>query len=202
MSDFNCPNCGASLSTRLSSSKMVDCAQCETTVLLADDAMRSLGARGSMVDHASLVRLHQPLVIAGAAFHPMGHARFSYGRGWWDEYWCDTPYGPRWLSVDEGDYAIEEPMDLPAGFDGTGLRIGAEVMLAGERFLITEVGNGTCEGVRGEFPDAIRPGERYLYWHLTGPNGRLVTIEEQDGEIEAHEGHWVDPFEIEVKHLG
>ncbi len=193
-----CPNCGAPIEARLTSTKMVDCSQCETTVLLADDGLTAMGKRGVMTDHPSLIRLHQPFRVGVEPFHPMGHARFSYGRGWWDEWWCDTANGMRWVSVDEGDYAVEEPLEAELSQDVSSFQVGQTVKVNTEVFRISERGMAVCEAVRGEFPELMRPGATYDYWHLSGVDGRLITVEVEGDEIDLHEGRWLDPFEIQV----
>ncbi|MEO1491091.1 MAG: DUF4178 domain-containing protein [Pseudomonadota bacterium] len=199
MAQFNCPNCGAPLETRLTATKMVDCDHCETTVLLADDGLTSMGTRGTMTDYPSLIRLHQPFRVGADSFHPVGHARFSYGRGWWDEWWCETGRGYFWVSVDEGDYAVEVPVEIAAPLDVGSFAVGQRVRFNGEDLKITETGSSVCEAIRGELPEPLRVGDTYTYWHLSGQNGRLITIEEEDGEAVATEGHWLDPFKIKIQ---
>lgn len=129
---------------------------------------------------------------------PVGHARFSHEHGSWDEWWAlDAGLSTRvWVSVDEGDIALEEPLavaadDLPA----IALEPGTAVELAGERLVVTERGDASCEAVRGEPPEALRPGDRFRYAHLSGPRGRLVAVG-RDNERRCTEGRWLDPFEI------
>ena len=177
---------------------MVDCPHCETTVLLRDEGFESLGSRGVMAERPSLIRLGAPFRYAGETCEPVGQVRFSYGRGWWDEFWTITPGGEYWVSVDEGDIAVEAPTDLAYGIRADWLNVGNEVTLDGARWIVSEMGEATCEAVRGELPELLRPGDRFRYWHLSGPQSRLVTIELQDGEQTGHEGRWLDPFAIEA----
>lgn len=195
---FNCPNCGGPLSAKMRSTKMVDCPHCETTVLLRDDGFESMGTRGIMADHPSLIRLGETFRYDGVDYHPVGQARFSYGRGWWDEFWTIMPEGGYWISVDEGDIAVEQPTSLGDSIPADALSPGAEIRLDQERWIVSEEGEAVCEAVRGELPEPLRPGTRYKYWHLSGPRARLITVEIENGEVTAHEGHWLDPFAIEA----
>lgn len=193
----NCPNCGAELSARLQHAKMVACEYCESTVLLEDDGLRKAGEAGVMAQEPSLFQLGREVEYQGKRFYPVGQARFAYANGWWDEFWALTGTGEGvWISVDEGDIAIELPWDVKITLTPWDLSLGTAVTLGGERFRVTEADTGRCEALRGEFPEPLAIGQTYRYWHLSGPNSRLVTLEYSDGEFAASEGVWIDPYEI------
>jgi len=194
---MNCPNCGADLPRTLTRAKMVACAYCESTVLLEDDALRSAGEKGVMAEEPSLFVLGRPITYRRESFLPVGQARFSYGAGWWDEFWAVNGAGDGvWVSVDEGEIAVERPYEPGVTLSPARLKMGARVSLNGETFTVTEADRATCLALRGEFPEALHVGQTYDYWHLSGPLGRLVTLEYSDGEFAASEGVWVDPYLI------
>ena len=195
--DFNCPNCGGELSRKVAQSKMVACPYCESTVLLDDEVVKLAGKGGVMAEEPSLFVLGRTVEYEGESFMPIGHARFSYSSGWWDEFWAlDGEGGGVWISVDEGDIAIEENHETSEHLDESNLTLGARVRSEEEIFRVTEVDTGTCEALRGEFPEEMILGETFKYYHLSGPRGRLVTLEYEDGEMYVTEGRWIDPYEI------
>ena len=128
---------------------------------------------------------------------PVGHARFSYGRGHWDEFWClDGSTEGLWLSADEGDYALERNLRQsawPVGFRAT---ISTVTEILGDTFTVTEAETAECLAVRGEFPEELEVGEAHLYFDLTGPDGRMATYERWDGGEAWSIGEWVDPWEV------
>lgn len=154
-----------------------------------------------MAETPSLLALGWPFVHRALKLLPVGHACFSHEHGSWGEWWAlDAGLGTGvWVSVGEGDIALEEPLavaadDLPAF---AALEPGTAVELAGERLVVTERGDASCEAVRGEPPEALRPGDRFRYAHLSGPQGRLVTVKAgRDDERRCTEGRWLDSFEI------
>lgn len=194
---FNCPNCGAELSRRVARSKMVACEFCESTVLLEDDVVRLAGKQGVMAEEPSLFELGRTVTYQGQSFMPIGKARFAYSNGWWDEFWALDGEGDGvWISVDEGDIAIEERYQTDARVAESDLVLGRSVEFEGEVFRVTEADTGVCQALRGEFPEEMSVGDTYRYYHLSGPKGRLVTLEFEDGEMYVTEGHWIDPFEV------
>jgi len=199
---FNCPNCGGQLSCRVAHSKMVACPYCESTVLLEDDAVKLAGKGGVMAEEPSLFVLGRPVEYQGVSFVPVGQARFSYKSGWWDEFWAVDDEGDGiWVSVDEGDIAIEEDHKTDEHIDESKLRLGARVQFEGDIFRVTEADTGRCEALRGEFPEELVVGDTFKYYHLSGPRGRLVTLEYEDGEMYVTEGLWIDPYEIRQQAL-
>ena len=194
---FNCPNCGGALQASLRFAKVVACGHCDSMVMLEDDTVRLAGKQGVMAQVPSLLEMHQPFVHKKISYTPIGHVRFAYAHGFWDEWWTHTAKDAFWISVDEGDIAIEQPLVLDEGFDTAKLRTGKSAQINGAQYLVTESGHATCEAVRGEIPEAISPGDSFDYWHLSGRDGTLVTIEAEKDVVSATRGEWVNPYEVE-----
>lgn len=196
---FHCPNCGAELEAKLATAKLVACAYCDSNVLLEDEAVKLAGKRGVMAEYPSLIRMHGQYRYRGWQFMAVGRARFDYGQGFWDEWWVMGGDGEgRWLAVDEGDFALEEPVEIgrtPSPFE---LAPGNRVTIEGEQLTVTEKGRATCLAVEGELPEALGVGDSYTYFHLSGPGGLIYTLEIDRGRAALHRGHWMNAFEIEA----
>lgn len=178
--------------------RVVACGYCDTTQIFEDDAFRLAGKQGVMLDVPTLFKLGEAVKIDGRQMTPIGHARFSYGRGWWDEFWCETADGTIWVSVDEGDVAIERPVPadkVPKSFEA---QLGAEITIAGVRYRVTEAETAECLAVRGEFPELLEIGETHLYFDLSGPSGEIVTLEQWEDQSAWFYGRWVDPWKVKV----
>lgn len=195
---LNCGNCGAELPWRFQHSRMITCPQCGTTSVLRDKGFELAGSGGVMQDAPSLVTLGDALRVGSTRLTPVGHARFGYGRGWWDEYWCIVSGGDSgcWLSVDEGDYAIEYPLAESRWPNVGKLALGQTLEISGTRFIVTEAESATCLAIRGEFPEELILGETHLYYDLSGPAGEIVTFEVWDDGRSWTIGNWVDPWDV------
>ncbi|MCB1741425.1 MAG: DUF4178 domain-containing protein [Gammaproteobacteria bacterium] len=195
--ELNCPQCGAAVSVSLRYSKLVVCGSCQSTLFLEDESVVNAGIRSSLVKDPSLLQLGQTFTYKTWTFTPLGRVRFEYEGGYWDEWWVllDTGKG-QWISVDEGDFAIEIPkrIDNPPSLQD--LRVGEMVQLAGQKLKVTERHRATCTGFEGELPEVNFPGDVHDYVHFSGPRGLIVTGEWFKGERQFFEGRWVDPFEI------
>lgn len=168
-------------------------------VMLEDDALRLAGKQGVMADMPSLLSLYEPFTYRGIDYTPIGHVRFDYAHGWWDEWWTVTNGDACWISVDEGDYAIEKPLELSQPIDRAQLQLGLFVKIKLTQYMVTEAGHAICQAVRGEIPELLSPGDEFDYWHLSGPEGALITLEMEGDEITASSGAWINPYEVSAK---
>ena len=194
---FHCGSCGADLPRRLEHARMITCTHCGTTSVLRDEAFEIAGEGGVMQDTPSLITLGRHVQAGRARLLPVGHARFSYGRGWWDEYWCLNDHGDgRWLSADEGDYAVERDLDPPEWPKGFKPSLGKVTEINGDTYTVTEAETASCLAVRGEFPEELEIGEAHLYFDLSGPDGKLATYEKWDGGEGWSVGKWIDPWDV------
>jgi Domain of unknown function (DUF4178) len=217
MNEMHCPNCGDLVSPAIKRVKMITCASCTTTLLLEDAGLRLAGEQGVLHDVPMLFGLGDTLRIAkpsyevpGATMGPsttryevLGHARFSYGRGTWDEFWAiDGQGAPVWISVDEGDLILQRLLaraDWPK-YDGY-LRLGSSLKYNIEAFRVEEIGTGTCIGLKGSFGHQLTVGESYQFLNLQGDEARVLSAEIQGAQREWFIGHWVDPFDVEVQSI-
>lgn len=191
----NCPNCGAALDWRIALSRLRDCDYCDSTILRDGDVLRRLGERGEMLDAPSLFRIGFETRLAGTVWRPIGHLRFSYGPGWWDEFWCVGPDGQMaWISVDEGDIVEEVPIAPPASA-AMRMAVGVMVYVDGERFVAVEEEEAVCVAVRGELPEEIQVGETHRYVDFVDQEGGALTWEGWDGQSAWFRGRWRDPWQ-------
>lgn len=200
---YQCPACGGPIELHFRYTKMLNCPHCGSGLLLEDQAMKLSGVQSVMADYPSLLHLLQAFRYRREDFLPVGRARFEYGDngGYWDEWWV-LPYNGadegRWLSVDEGDYALEMPAALPPKLKLGKVKIGQRLELLDENLLVTEIEKARCIAVEGELPELLQPGDSFHYVHLSGAKGRLVTLEVSADGLHCYEGRWLDPFEIEL----
>lgn len=196
-STFNCPQCGNELPLNFRHSKLVVCSHCSSTLFLEDEALRLAGQQSVLADLPSLVQLQLPFSYRNTTYLPVGHIRYRYSDGFWDEWWVLDGQGEgSWLSVDEGEFAFEqaltEPLDVLQNVGFERLKVGSYL----DQWLVTERDQAVCEGFRGELPEIIEVGETFDYVHLSGRNSELITLEFVDEGIQAYQGQWVNPFEI------
>jgi len=192
---INCPQCGASLPLYFAYAKLTQCEFCNTTLFLDDASARVAGDSSILTPQPSLIKLNQPFSYNRKNYFPMGMIRYSYGRGFWEEWWIkDNSNNEYWLSVDEGDMVLQRAIENeedPSIFKDT--FIGQKV---GSKWIISEIGTGVCEGFIGLLPKTITIGQKHKYLHLSGYHAQLKTLEVDPSGMHTYIGKWLNPFEI------
>jgi len=153
-----------------------------------------IGTASTLSPEPSLIKIGDPIIIEKKTYMPLGKIRYSYGRGFWEEYFLKGEDSREyWLSIDEGDFALEKPMNIPlpiSSFDE--LSVGAEY----GKYVVTEIGEGECVGFEGELPKLINIGDKHNYAHLSKGGASLVTVEFRNNQMSVYSGEWIDPFSI------
>lgn len=183
---------------------MLTCDSCGTTLYLKDKTLLNAGSAGEMHDSPMLFGLGDHVTFGKLHVDIQGHARFSYGRGWWDEFWGTGKRGESlWISVDEGDVVVQYPLpaDQSPRISRTA-RVGQIFEHHGAALRVTEHDRATCVAVRGSFDDVLYVGDRYDFINLSGDDGMLLSAEFWDGGESWFTGAWHDPFEIKVEVRG
>ncbi len=193
----NCPQCGATLPLHFSYAKLAQCSYCNSTIFLDDEGARLAGESSVLSDEVSLIVLNQLFSYRSNSYLPIGMVRYSYGRGFWEEWWLKDELGEEWwLSVDEGDMVLQkliENEDDPSIFSSP--YIGQAV---GLEWIVSEIGSGVCEGFRGMLPKLVTVGQKHKYINLSGNSARLKSIEIDPLGMESYVGNWIDSFDIET----
>jgi hypothetical protein len=161
---------------------------------LEDEGAKVIGKASTLSPEPSLIRVHDPIIIDRTNYLPLGKIRYSYGRGFWEEWFLINQNNQEfWLSIDEGDFVLERPAKMTLPFSNIDkLTMGKSY---GE-YVVTEIGEGECVGFEGELPKKITINEKHRYVHLSKGGASLMTIESSKEGIEIFKGKWIDPFEI------
>ncbi|CAA6807544.1 MAG: Unknown protein [uncultured Sulfurovum sp.] len=193
---YNCPQCGDKLNIFFKYSKLIKCQSCSSAIFLEDKSVRLIGEGSTLSPEPSLIELHKMFKLQNKTFTALGKIRYGYGRGFWEEWFLrDEKNQEFWLSIDEGDFVLEEKNKLSLPFkDFSKFKVGSRH----GKYIVTEKGEGTCIGFEGELPENINIDEKHQYIHLSEGGGHLVTLEFTKNSSQTFKGKWIDPLDIEV----
>lgn len=200
MTKFNCPNCGNQVEQSLSIVKMITCDACGTSLFLADDKALTAGQGGEMHDAPLLFGIGDKVSMGAYTVDLMGHARYSYGRGFWDEFWgVDGQGDPVWVSVDEGDIVVQVPLPSKGAPRVSGAaRLGQKVTYQRGVYRIQEMESAECVAIRGSFGEPMEVGDTHTFVNAGNKAGDLLSGEFWDGGENWYLGAWFDPFDVKV----
>mgnify|MGYP000093892927 CR=1 FL=1 len=198
---LNCPNCGSDLDSRFAAAKMTTCTSCSTTLFLESGHLRHAGSSGEMHDAPVLFQIGQTTRAGDETYEILGHARFSYGAGWWDEFFAITDNAENvWISVDEGDVIVQcrIPKDA-APITPMPPALGTNVRYRGDDYRVTETETATCIALRGEFPEVLEIGTTYTYVNCQGDGDILLSGEFSSGAPDWYAGVWLDQYTLKIE---
>jgi hypothetical protein len=179
---------------------MTTCDSCGSTILIDDEVVRKAGEQGVMSDVSGLFRIGDTIRVGRRTITIFGQARFSYGRGFWDEFWGQDSNGDSiWISVDEGDIAVQRVnADMKLAQDLKTARVGDPVHFKTDTYVVVEAEEAECISVRGSFDHELIVGETYRYKNAQADGRALLSYEYWPGGSIVYLGQWFSPFEIEV----
>jgi ribosomal protein S27AE len=109
----NCPQCGDTLAVHFKYSKLIKCQSCGSSIFLEDEAVKVIGERAVLSDEPSLIQIYTSFSYENNHYLPLGKIRYSYGRGFWEEWFLKNEQNQEfWLSIDEGDFVLEEHISM------------------------------------------------------------------------------------------
>ncbi|HIP51096.1 MAG TPA: DUF4178 domain-containing protein [Campylobacterales bacterium] len=199
---INCTQCGDALNLNFKYSKITQCPSCESTLFLKDESVLNFGKKSMLTDEETLLQLNEKFTYNDWSFRPIGKIRYVYALGFWEEWFVlNEKNESLWISVDEGNFVIEESLllseqEIKTIFDKEHVR--NNVKINKKSYRITEKGKGICEGFTGELSRQIEVGEELHYLHLTAlKENEHITLEKEGNSYSAYVGKWIDAYEIE-----
>ncbi len=176
---------------------MAVCEYCGGVSYWNEQGLAGTGKRSMLSEGFTRLYRGATGTLRGQRFRVEGRVRYSFGQGFWDEWYVTSPDGASaWLTEDDHELALQTPYD-GTGLDVRGLAPGRSFTVDAGTFVVLEVGEARCIGVEGGLPDAILPDDRYDYLDATSPDGKLALgIELDDGQPVLYLGQWLGHHEL------
>lgn len=183
---LDCPSCGAAHNIYNPGITTVSCEYCGTTFYWDTEKIEDKGKHALLPEGFSRFYTGGEGTIQTRPFTILGRARYSFGKGFWDEWYIiysDTNENA-WLSEDNHEFSLEtvkERVKLP---EYEKLRPGVSLKLkeSAPPFIIDEVGEAECIGIEGSLPKEIAVGETYRFADGSTPDGTMTLGIEYDAE--------------------
>jgi hypothetical protein len=195
-----CPKCGAGHQIANPGITMLVCTSCHAVVHWGSGEIQA-GAESILPPSQSRLFLFASGKLDGVGYQVIGHLRYDYGRGNWDEWYVQTDEGREvWLSEDERVVTEELPVDASGAPPYEQLQLGTPVTLGEHVYTVRELATATCVGGNGQLPFSIFPGESYRYADLATEDGTgFATLEYQDDGVEAYAGRVVGDDRLTIE---
>jgi Domain of unknown function (DUF4178) len=197
-----CPNCGAPLDFKWSSSVQTVCTYCKSIVVRTDVDLQKVGTVSDLPPDSSPIQIATEGIYRNQAFTVAGRIIYEYDEGTWNEWHVVMVDGSSaWLSDAQAQYCFTRATankNLP----GSGaVHEGQQYTWDGVRFTVSVITNARYRGVEGELP--------FQYWDKTtarfadclSAGGDFATLDYSDDEPLLYRGEIVDFDSLRLKNL-
>ena len=202
---ISCPSCSAEHTLTDPSTISFVCEYCDNVIVWDEQGLKLSGKQSRLVEGFS--RLYRGAMgeIAKQRFQVLGRIRYSFGRGFWDEWYLMLETGETiWLTEDNHEFSRQIELDHSNAFGHpSDYLIGDDIQIDGTVFRVQEIGKAKCLGIEGALPKGILPDEEYDYVDGSSLNGRQTFGLEYDGVHDGfpptlYVGTWLEPHEIKL----
>lgn len=196
-----CPTCGAEQQIVNPAAISFQCPYCDAISMLVDQDWKPTGKKSRLSQGFSRLYCGALCTIHGNEYRVIGRVRYSYGKGFWDEWYALTDTGEgSWITEDDHEFSVqvEVPFDR-VSTDIQNLTIGDELVVGDHTYRILEWGEAVCLGLEGELPKGVLPDESYRYADGGSLDGTHAIGIEYDGTPPAvYVGRWIEAKDIRV----
>ncbi|MDQ7784174.1 MAG: DUF4178 domain-containing protein [Desulfomonilaceae bacterium] len=163
--EFQCPSCGAANEVSNPGILMRVCDYCRTAIYWDKESALRAGRKSMDLPPSTRFKVGATGKIGATRFTVLGRLSYAHRKGTWDEWFIEIEDGRiKWLTEDEGELFIEEPVVLtspvpPHSEMQPGMKIGLNDRVG----VVEEIGEARCIGGEGQIPFEVEIGETYPY---------------------------------------
>jgi hypothetical protein len=197
----NCPNCGAKIVFRWSSSVQTVCEYCKSILVRTDVDLKKVGQVADLPPNSSPIQLGTEGIYRSQAFVAVGRIIYEYAQGTWNEWHLVMNNGSAWLSDSQDEYVVTfaaAGRKLPT----TGqAQVGRSFNWDAETYIVTTITQAHYRGVEGELPFQYWGKDDVIFVDLMTTNGKFATLDYSDEAPVLYLGETVEFDSLSLKNL-
>ncbi len=203
-----CPQCGAPLTFRSVGLPIIVCDYCRSTVMRTGDRLARTGSSSGVPETVSPLMIGTEGQDGDAPFTLIGRIRWLWGatpendnvaQGCWTEWlmlYGDSSFG--WLAEAGGRLMLSRRTAIHRNngivqtlHAGGAVAVGERCKIDGVVYRVNDARWAVSAGCDGEIPFAAPPGERIYSVDLAAGDGRFMSFQRHDDQVEAYAGQMV-----------
>jgi hypothetical protein len=197
----NCPNCGAKIVFRWSSSVQTVCEFCKSILIRTDLDLQKVGQVADLPENSSPIQIGTEGAYAHRSFVAIGRIIYEYDLGTWNEWNLmlnDSATG--WLSDAQDDYAVT--FAAPGRkFPATQPRVSDHLTWDTDTYTVTTITKAHYRGVEGELPFQYWDKNDVVFVDLMSDTGKFATLDYSDEPPTLYLGESVEFDSLKLKNL-
>jgi uncharacterized protein DUF4178 len=186
-----CPNCGAQVVFRWSSSVQTVCEYCKSILVRTDVDLKKVGEVADLPPDSSPIQIGTEGSYNHKAFTAIGRIIYVYDQGNWNEWHLMLNDGTSgWLSDAQDEYAIS--FAAPGRKLPDQCRVGDRLVWDNEGYEVTAITKAHYRGVQGELPFQYWDKTDVIFADLRSLTGKFATIDYSDEQPALYLGEMVE----------
>jgi hypothetical protein len=198
----NCPNCGAKIVFRWSSSVQTVCEYCKSILVRTDVDLKKVGQAADIPPDSSPIQLNAEGIYRNKAFVVVGRIVYEYDQGAWNEWHVMMNDGTSaWLSDAQQEYAVSFSSKSPNLPTAAKVEIGEQFTWDGQRYTVSVITPAHYRGVEGELPFQYWDKTDVTFIDLRNETGKFATLDYSDAVPALYLGEFVEFEQLKLKNL-
>ena len=197
-----CPNCGAKIVFKWSSSVQTVCAYCKSVLVRTDVDLEKIGQVADLPPDISPIQLNTEGSYKNKSFVVIGRILYQYEQGGWNEWHFMTNDGKNgWLSDAQEEYAVSFPADNQKLPEESQLQIGQTFSWNGETYSVSVITQAHFRGVEGELPFQYWDKSEVVFADLRSASRKFATLDYSDTDPALYLGELVEFEDLKLRNL-
>jgi len=197
-----CPNCGAKIVFRWSSSVQTVCEYCKSILVRTDVDLQKVGQVADLPPDSSPIQIGTEGAYNHKAFVAIGRIIYDYEQGSWNEWHIMFNDGTDgWLSDAQDEYAMSFAAPGRKLPEAGQCQVGQECIWDNQRYTVTTITSAHYRGVQGELPFQYWDNEDVTFVDLRTQIGKFATIDYSDEKPALYLGEMVEFDSLGLKNL-
>jgi hypothetical protein len=196
-----CPNCGAKIVFRWSSSVQTVCEYCKSILIRTDVDLKKIGQVADLPPDSSPIQIGTEGIYRNQAFVAVGRIVYQYDQGHWNEWHLVMNNASAWLSDAQNDYAVTFAVDGRKLPEQSHVEVGQRYTWDKQSYEVTTITNAHYGGLEGELPFQFIDKSDFVFVDLMTPNGEFATVDYSDTTPVLYLGQSVEFEELKLKNL-
>lgn len=197
----NCPNCGAKIVFRWSSSVQTVCEYCKSILVRTDLDLKKVGQVADLPADSSPIQIGTEGIYNHQAFVAIGRIIYEYDQGTWNEWHLVLNNSSAWLSDAQDNYVVTfaaPGRQLPEA--GQSL-VGQQFSWDKETYTVATITEAHYRGVEGELPFQYWDKKDVTFVDLMSGNGKFATLDYSDLKPALYLGESVEFDSLKLRNL-
>ncbi len=200
--DASCPNCGAPIVYRWSSSVQTVCEHCRSVVVRTDVDLKKVGVVADLPIDASPIQLSTEGLFGDKHFVVAGRILYQYEQGTWNEWHIVLDGGiDGWLSDAQNEFAVSFPVTTPKLPTPNQAPLGKTFIWKETPFTVVSRTLAHYAGVEGELPFEYWDKDEVTFIDLRSTHSDFATLDYSDEEPALYIGKAVDFDSLRLRNL-